>query len=115
MQQQKPFTSFQNRILRRLSDDDVALLKPDLEPVTLPLRQVLEVPNRLISHAYFIEYGMASIVATNREKKLEVGLIGCDGLTGVPIILGNDRSPNETFVQVAGEALRIPADRLRAA
>jgi len=76
---------------------------------------VLEVPNKSISHSYFIEYGLASIVAANGHKRLEVGLIGCEGMTGLPIVLGNDRSPNETFMQVPGNGIRIPADKLRKA
>jgi CRP-like cAMP-binding protein len=113
--QQKPSFSTKNRILSRLSDDDAALLKPDLEPVDLTLRQVLEAPNKPIKHTYFIEYGLASVVASNNHKQLEVGLIGCEGLTGLPIVLGNDRSPHETFIQVAGNGLRIAADKLRKA
>ncbi len=111
--QQKPSVSFKNRILSRLSDDDAALLKPDLEPVDLTLRQVLEAPNKPIKHSYFIEYGLASVVASNNHKRLEVGLIGCEGVTGLPIVLGNDRSPYETFMQVAGNGTRIAADKLR--
>jgi hypothetical protein len=81
--QQKPSVSSKNRILSRLSADDKALLKPDLEPVQLALRQVLETPNKPIKHSYFIEYGLASIVASNGHKQLEVGLIGCEGVTGL--------------------------------
>ena len=36
-------------------------------------------------------------------------------MTGLPIVLGNDRSPHENFIQVAGEGSRIPADKLREA
>jgi hypothetical protein len=104
-----------NRILSRLSAGDQALLEPDLEPVTLKVRQVLERPNEPITHSYFINYGLASIIAANSHKRLEVGLIGCEGFTGIAIILGNDRSPNETFMQVAGDGIRISADRLRQA
>ena len=63
----------------------------------------------------YIEYGLACVVASNGHKQLEVGLIGCEGMTGLPIVLGNDRSPNETFIQVAGNGLRIAADKLREA
>ncbi len=104
-----------NRILAGLSAADMALLKPDLEPVELPLRHVLEVPNKPIKHSYFIEYGLASIVAANGHKRLEVGLIGCEGVTGIPIMLGNDRSRNETFMQVAGDGMRIATHKLREA
>ena len=111
----KTSVSGKNRILSRLSAADKALLQPDLEPVILTLRQVLEAPNEPITHSYFINYGLASIIAFNSHKRLEVGLIGREGFTGVPIVLDNDRSPNETFMQVAGDGMRIPADKLRAA
>ena len=58
---------------------------------------------------------LASIVAGNSHKRLEVGLIGSEGMTGLPIVLGNDRSPHENFIQVAGEGSRILADKLREA
>jgi CRP-like cAMP-binding protein len=111
----KASVSNKNRILSRLSAADQALLQPDFEPVDLALRQVLEAPNRPIPHSYFIGYGLASIVAKNSHKRLEVGLIGCEGVTGLPIVLGNDRSPHETFMQVPGEGMRISADKLREA
>jgi hypothetical protein len=59
----KTAASYQNRILVRLSSSDQALLEPDLEPATLTLRQVLEAPNKPIKHCYFINYGLASIIA----------------------------------------------------
>ena len=113
MQQKTPTSK--NRILSRLSAADIALLKPDLEAVELQLRYVLEAANEPIQHSYFIEYGLASIVAANGHKRLEVGLIGCEGMTDLPIVLGNDRSPHETFMQVAGNGVRIPAQKLREA
>ena len=73
-----------NRILSGLSADDRALLEPDLEPVPLKLRQVLEKPNKPITHSYFITYGLASIVAANSHKRLEVGLIGGTDGTNAP-------------------------------
>ena len=42
----KPHVSSKNRILSRLSAADKALLQPDLEPVDLALRKVLEAPNK---------------------------------------------------------------------
>ena len=51
----------------------------------------------------------------NSHKRLEVGLIGSEGMTGLPIVLGNDRSPHENFIQVAGVGSRIQADKLREA
>ena len=104
-----------NKILAALSNADLALLQPHLEPVELEVRKVLEEPNKPIMHSYFIERGLASIVAGNSHKRLEVGLIGSEGMTGLPIVLGNDRSPHENFIQVAGEGSRISANKLREA
>ena len=58
----KTSVSSKNRILSRLPAAEQALLQPDLEPVTLTLRQVLEAPNKPITHSYFITYGLASII-----------------------------------------------------
>jgi CRP-like cAMP-binding protein len=104
-----------NQLLAALSKSDLALLRPDLEPVSLKLHQVLEVANRPNKHSYFIESGLASVVAGNGRRRLEVGLIGCEGMTGLAIVLGGDRSPNENFIQVAGAGLRISARKLREA
>ena len=111
----KTSISSKNRLLSGLSAADKALLQPNLEPVGLPLRKVLEAPNKAITHSYFIGYGLASIVAKNSHKRLEVGLIGCEGCTGLPIVMGNNRSPDETFMQVPGEGMRISAYKLREA
>ena len=111
-----PSSNFlKNKILAALSNADLALLQPHLEPVELEVRKVLEQPNKPIKHSYFIERGLASIVAGNSHKRLEVGLIGSEGMTGLPIVLGNDRSPHENFIQVAGEGSRISANKLREA
>jgi CRP-like cAMP-binding protein len=111
-----PSSNFlKNKILAALSNADLALLQPHLEPVELEVRKVLEEPNKPIKHSYFIERGLASIVAGNSHKRLEVGLIGSEGMTGLPIVLGNDRSPHENFIQVAGEGSRISANKLREA
>jgi CRP-like cAMP-binding protein len=105
-----------NRLLAAMSSDDLALLEPMLEPLALKTRQVLEPANKTIKHSYFITSGLASVIAIGKNgHRLEVGIIGRDGMTGLPVVLGNDRSPNETFIQVEGTGLRIKAGDLRKA
>jgi CRP-like cAMP-binding protein len=106
----------QNGLLAAMSKDDFALLRPKLEPLTLNIKQVLEPANRAIKHNYFIASGLSSIIAIGKNgHRIEVGIIGREGITGLPVVLGNDRSPNETFIQVAGTGSRIAADDLRQA
>jgi CRP-like cAMP-binding protein len=102
-----------NEILAGLSNADQALMHPHLEPVTLELRQVLEARNEPIEHSYFLEDGLASVVAGNGQKRIEVGLIGREGMTGVAIVMGGRSSPNENFMQVAGVGQRITAENVR--
>jgi CRP-like cAMP-binding protein len=102
-----------NRILMDLSDEDYVLLNGHLSRVDLPLRRKLELSNRHIEHVYFMESGFASVVANGSgDDAIEVALIGREGVTGVPVIMGADRWPNETFIQSAAIAKRIPAETL---
>jgi CRP-like cAMP-binding protein len=70
-------------------------------------------PNAPISHVYFPLSGIVSMVSTMREGTVEVGTVGCEGMTGIPIVLHADSMPTRAFVQVQGEALRIGAADLR--
>lgn len=110
-----PPASVSNRLLARLSPDDLELLGP-LAAVDLPLRTQLERPNRRIDSVYFIERGIASVVANGSSKgTIEVGLIGREGVTGLAVIMAADQSPYDTYMQTAGSGLRLASDALRSA
>jgi CRP-like cAMP-binding protein len=103
-----------NRLLSVLSDQDFALLQPHLQRVALPLLHDIERPNRRIEMVYFMEGGIASIVAVQSDgTRIEVGLVGREGMSGVAVVLGGGQSPHSTYIQVAGEGQRIKADELR--
>jgi CRP-like cAMP-binding protein len=105
-----------NRLLSSMSSADLGLLAPDLEPVTLGLRYILERPNRRIDAVYFPETGFASVVAVQADDtKVEVGLIGREGMSGLTIVLGNHRSPHSTYMQSPGRGQRITAVKFRKA
>ena len=105
-----------NRLLARLAPKDLDALRPHLAALDLPLRFMMEKPGRAIENVFFPESGIASVVAVQaNETRIEVGLIGCEGMSGVAIVLGNHQSPNETYMQVAGAGQRISVGALRAA
>jgi CRP-like cAMP-binding protein len=109
-------TASQNLILSRLSNVDLALLEPHLERVDLPLRKSLERSGKPIKTVYFPESGFASVVANgNSSRPIEVGLIGREGMTGLPVVLGGDRNEHETYMQAAGSGQCIRASHLRQA
>jgi CRP-like cAMP-binding protein len=104
-----------NKLLNILPPSDLALLLPSLAPVELPQRRYFEKPNRPIEEVCFPETAVASIVAVQGDLQVEIGLIGCEGMTGTSIVLGTDRPAHATFIQIAGEGLRIPTSDLREA
>lgn len=105
-----------NRLLAALPPDDLGRLWPRLEPVRLEAKQALVEPNRPVEHAHFVEAGLVSILAgTNGSGQVEVALVGCEGLVGLPVIFGVETSPHRAAVQVAGRALRMSAGELRQA
>src|SRR6185437_15522263 len=100
----------QNRLLAKMPPQDWALVAPHLEMVTLKERQVVEVPNKPITHVYFVETGVVSVVAVNQEDhRIEVGVIGKEGMTGVPLVFGDDRAQHSAYLQIGGNGRRIPA------
>ena len=106
----------QNRLLLALSLQDFGLLQPQLERVPLPVGTCLVKPNTPIEYVYFLEEGIASVVAaTPQGRRIEAGIIGREGLLGIPVLLGTDRTPHECFIQTPGAGLRIRTDDLRRA
>jgi hypothetical protein len=104
-----------NRVLSRLSRSDFRLLQPHLEAVDLPLRKQLAARNKRVQQVYFPESGFASVVADG-TRAIEVGIIGREGMTGLSIVMqADDRSPHETYMQLAGHGQRVAADKLRSA
>src|SRR4051794_25320180 len=101
--------SVRNRLLAALTLDTFWLLQPHLEPVPLELRQWVIETQQPIQHVYFPEDSIVSILADTAEGRIEVGMVGPEGLAGVPVVLGIERSPHDYMVQAEGEALRIPA------
>jgi CRP-like cAMP-binding protein len=65
--------------------------------------------NMPIEHVYFIEHGLVSVSAkVGGDSSVEVWLIGCEGMTGVPAVLSDHNAPpHRRVVQVGGKALRI--------
>jgi CRP-like cAMP-binding protein len=104
-----------NRILAALSNADFALLRPHLELVSMKFRQRLQSPNKQIRTVYFPESGIASVVVASggERRQAEIALVGREGMTGLPIVLGADSSPHDTSMQIEGAGQCISAQKLR--
>ena len=103
---------YKNRILAALPKAEISRLQPHLSRVDLKQDQTLLDGDA--SYAYFMEDGIASVVATMENgNTVEVGITGIDGMVGIPILLGAGCGPGRTFVQIAGSAFRIEAEVLK--
>src|SRR5215510_12046132 len=101
----------ENRILASLSSSCVDWLQT-LEPVQLPAGTVLYEPDETIEHVYFLNNALVSIISMNSEgSTVEIGLVGNEGMVGVPAILGGV-APYRAIVQMGGDAFRIGSRKL---
>ena len=104
-----------NEILLTLPSTEYEAVVPKLEFVRLKLHQVLHEAGETLRSAYFCNSGMFSILNVMPDgKSVEVGLVGKEGFSGVPLVVGFRTSGTRTVVQGEATAFRIDADALRA-
>jgi CRP-like cAMP-binding protein len=97
-----------NRLLLALSDGEFQSIRPHLEFVNLPHHLSLHQPHRIVKFAHFPNEGLISLVVElNDGKSVEAGLLGKDGASGMPAVLGLSRSPLREIVQIAGNGFRV--------
>ena len=99
-----------NRILLALPNGELERILPRLEPIDLVAKTFLMVPDRDVEVVHFVETGTVSMVSTLEDgTRVEVGMVGFEGMVGLPVLLGSGSSPWEGMVQVDGRALRLSA------
>jgi CRP-like cAMP-binding protein len=104
---------YKNRILASLSKAEISRLSQHLSQVDLPAGKTLLDPGEEITHAYFLETGLASVVvAMANGTMVETGITGNDGLVGFPVLLDTKTMPTRTFMQIPGAGYKIKANHL---
>ena len=103
-----------NNLLASLPKEEYKRLLPQLETVSLSLKQHLYRLNEPIEYVYFPNSGVVSVVSFLKDGRIvEVATVGNEGMIGTPILLGVDRILAETFVQIPGDGLRMKVDVFR--
>ena len=103
-----------NQILRSLPTEELEALLPRLERVSLRQGHVVVPADTPLTQAWFPESGLASVIASTGDgRQQEVGLYGREGIGSVAVVLGAERTPHKTLLQVGGSWLRIEAAALR--
>lgn len=102
-----------NRILASLSSASYHRLLAIAQPVALTYGDVLYEPTSTIRFVYFPADCLVSLLtAVDKGRTLEVGMVGHEGMVGMPITLGVRSSAVRALVQGSGTALRLSAKRL---
>ena len=100
-----------NQILAALPKSEYQIIAPHVKPVDLTSGEVISEPNQYITEIYFPQRAMISIVSIMMDgSTTEIGLIGNEGMVGLPAILGGNSTISCSIVQVSGTALQVSAD-----
>ncbi len=101
-----------NRLLAALPRAEFERIVPDLQLKSMVVRQMLQARDTPIENAIFPSSGVASMISMGDSGgSIEVATIGCEGMVGLPLLLGGESGAGEVFVQVPGDALVMSAAR----
>lgn len=103
-----------NRLLEALPAEELERLRPLMEVAPVLYGEVMAETDGPFTHVYFPTVGVISTVLIMEDgPTIEVGTIGNEGMAGLPVVLGDERSPTRVFCQVPGEAVRMEAAAFR--
>ena len=104
----------ENRVLLSIPDNEFWALRPHLELLDFDSHQILHEAHEVLHYAYFPNDGLLSLVVVFAEgKTVEAGIVGKEGVVGLPALAGLSRSPLREVVQITGGGLRIALSTLR--
>lgn len=104
----------ENRVLLSIPDNEFWALRPHLELLDFDSHQILHEAHEVLHYAYFPNDGLLSLVVVFAEgKTVEAGIVGKEGVVGLPALAGLSRSPLREVVQITGGGLRIAVSTLR--
>jgi CRP-like cAMP-binding protein len=103
-----------NKLLLAAPDEEFRSIRPHLQFVNLPHHLCLHQPHRTVKFAHFPNEGLISLVVELKDgRSVEAGLLGNDGASGMPAVLGLSRSPLREVVQITGNGFRVRVSTLR--
>jgi CRP-like cAMP-binding protein len=103
-----------NTLLSVLPASSLARLDAHIEPIECDLHRVLASPSESMKFVFFPTGGCVSMIRRLVDgRAAEVGLVGREGMVGLPVLMGNDVSYVEALIQASGIMLRMSADTFR--
>jgi CRP-like cAMP-binding protein len=104
----------QNEILRSIPDQEWQVISRKLRVLQMPSHLVLHEPHQASKFLYFPQGGLISLVVFMQDgRTVEAGIVGNEGIVGMPAMMGYSRHPLQEVIQISGAALRISLTDLR--
>jgi CRP-like cAMP-binding protein len=102
-----------NWLLAALADPEWERVAPHLQPVAMPLGQVLYNPGASPSHVYFPTTAIVSLLYVMENGACaEIAVVGNEGLVGVSLFMGGQSTSSQAVVQAAGHGFQLDAQVL---
>ena len=102
-----------NQLLAALPEAEYARWLPHLEPVDMPLGEVLFESGSRLSQAYFPVTAIVSLLyVMENGASAEIAVVGHEGIVGISLFMGGGSTPSRAVVQSAGQGFRLRASRL---
>jgi CRP-like cAMP-binding protein len=100
----------ENHLLGALPNAEWLRWLPQLEPVDMPLGQVLYEAGGTLSHVYFPTTAIVSLLyVMENGASAEIAVVGNEGIVGISLFMGGDSTSSRAVVQSAGMGFRLKA------
>ena len=92
-----------NHLLATLPPEEMEVLRPDLEEVSLAFKQTLFEANKPVEQVHFLHRGVASVIQEMEDGTvIEVATVGPEGMVGLSVFLHGSEVASTAFAQVPG-------------
>jgi len=109
-----PVTPTQNLLLAALSAAELKRLRRHLEPVDMPLGEVVYESGRHLDYVYFPTACIVSLLyVLENGASAEIAVVGNEGVVGISLFMGGETTPSRAVVQSAGNAYRMPGQMMK--
>jgi CRP-like cAMP-binding protein len=103
-----------NLLLAALPPDEWARWLPALEPVSMPLGEVLYESGVAMTHVYFPTTSIVSLLYVMEDgASAEIAVVGHEGIVGISLFMGGETTPSRSVVQSAGHGFRMRGQVLK--
>jgi CRP-like cAMP-binding protein len=103
-----------NQLLAALPNSEWLRWQSHLEPINMPLGQVLYEPGATLSHVYFPTSAIVSLLyVMENGASAEIAVVGNEGIVGISLFMGGESTPSRAVVQSAGDGFRLRSQMMK--